>query len=272
MADDGLGAYGLSIGGLPGAAAWMQPVPAGRPHLQVEVVVAAGATPDHPSSVDGDTADLRLVGVGGGRLQARRGTGVATYTLAAVPPDEDLLHPYLAPAAALVWRWAGREALHAGVFTAGGGAVLVVGGKEAGKSTTLAWLAGTAGAAVLADDLAVLEGDQVQAGPRTLDLRSADGERTVRGGDRSRVTLGSVPPALPLAGIAVLDWGERFALTSVPMEDRPAVIGAHRMFPGLPVDPEALLELLAVPIVRMTRPPDPTRVAEAGATLLHAFE
>ncbi len=126
---------------------------------------------------------------------------------------------------------------------------------------------------MLADDLAVLDGDQVQAGPRALDLLSAGGERTVRGGDRSRATLGSVPAALPLAGIAVLDWGERFALTSVPMEDRPAVIGAHRMFPACLSTPALLLlELLAVPIVRMTRPPDPTRVVETGATLLDAFE
>ncbi len=136
----------------------------------------------------------------------------AHFHLGGAPPDEDLLHPYLAPAAALYWQWAGREAIHAGVFEVGGGAILMLGDKEAGKSTTLAWLATQGGTPVLSDDLAVLDGDDVLVGPRSIDLRVGQGtlpgvsEHLVRSGERHRVRLPAASPTLPLAGLVVLDW------------------------------------------------------------------
>src|SRR5262245_16536866 len=126
----------------------------------VRLCVEAGVASRRPSRYDGDTADLRLAG--GGRLMARRDTADVRIVLPLVPPDPDLLHPYLAPAAALVWRWRGCEAIHGGVFEGRRGAVLLLGGKEAGKSTMLAWLAAE-GFAVLADDLAVIDGYGVVA-------------------------------------------------------------------------------------------------------------
>ena len=80
-----------------------------------------------------------------------------------VRPDE-LVHPYLAPAAAVIARWMGRESMHAGAFAAGGQALGVVGTREAGKSSTLAWLA-RAGVDVLCDDMLIVDGDAPVAGP-----------------------------------------------------------------------------------------------------------
>ena len=50
----------------------------------------------------------------------------------------------------------------------GGRALGVVGTREAGKSSTLAWLA-VAGTEVLCDDLLVIDGQSTFKGPRTID-------------------------------------------------------------------------------------------------------
>src|SRR5204862_5782827 len=121
------------------------------------------------ASLDGTAADLPLVG--GGRLRMRRGDERAVFSFAELPPDEDLLHPYLAPAAALAHLWAGREALHGGAFATSAGAVALFAEKDGGKSTTLAWLAAEHRLPVLADDLVVLRNGAVLSAPRCLDLR-----------------------------------------------------------------------------------------------------
>jgi hypothetical protein len=248
----------------------MQPQLQGAPTLRLEVWV--GNANDVPSRVDARSADIRLLG--GGRLRARRGAGVVHYLLPVRPPDEDLLHPYLAPAAALVWRWAGREAIHGGAFAVRGEAVLIIGGKEAGKSSTLAWLSGL-GVTVMSDDLAVLDDGGVLAGPRSLDLRrgavAVPAERTVRGGDRLRVTLPPAHDVLPLAGVAVLEWGPRFDVERVPVDRRMGYLAPQRSFPGLDPDPVVVLELLSVPMLKFTRPPGVAGLDQVGRALLEAF-
>ena len=267
MSDTGqAGAYGMRIAGLPGAHPWMQPLPPAAPSLRLDVQV--GRCDDRPSTVDAQSADISLLG--GGRLRARRDAGTIEYVLPVRPPDEDLLHPYLAPAAALVWRWAGREAIHAGAFAGGAGAVLVLAPKEGGKSTTLAWMA-AAGVTVLSDDLAVVDGDRVLAGPRTIDLRAPGDGRSVRGGDRRRVTLPPAPEALPLAGVAVLEWGSTLEVEAVPVKRRMHYLAPQRSFPGLDANAVALLHLMAVPMVRLTRPPGPASLEEVGGRLLETF-
>ena len=175
--------------------------------------------------------------IGGGRLRQERHRPEAHFHLRPTA-DEDLLHPYLAPAAALFWQWSGREAIHAGVFEAEAGAVMMLGDKEAGKSTTLAWLATQGGTAVLSDDLAVLDGDDVLVGPRSIDLRvGGEGtlpgvsEHLVRSGERHRVRLPAAPPALRLAGLVVLDWGPTLELAPVGFAGRMELIARQRMFP-----------------------------------------
>ena len=253
-----LGAYGLVLPGLPEAEAFMQPQHAEAPVLSVLVHPADGADSVAPI-LTADEADLPLLG--GGRLRYRRGDDCAHYDLPERPPDEDLLHPYLAPAAALFWQWSGHEAIHAGAFAAPGGAVLILGDKAAGKSTTLARLA-EGGIPVLTDDLAVLDGTDVLAGPRSIDLRPGSGARgrleahTVRQGERQRLRLSPVPASLPLAGVVTLGWGSTLDLSAVRMDQRLPVVSRQRTFPGLAPDPVSLLELASVPMISATRPPD----------------
>ena len=84
MSQSALGAYGLNIVGLAGAEEWMQALPHCSPPLRVET--AREATPNlEGSSLDGTTADLRLVG--GGRLRMRRGDERAVFSFPE-PPRE----------------------------------------------------------------------------------------------------------------------------------------------------------------------------------------
>ncbi len=259
-ADNGtLGAYGLVVRGLPDAAPFMQPLPADAPAFTVHVHPLREYRELEPPSLSTDAADLPLLG--GGRLRATRSEPGAHYFLDNRPSDEDLLHPYLAPAAALFWQWAGREAIHAGVFATPRGAVLVLGDKEAGKSTTLGWLATEGGVTVLADDLAVMDGTQVLAGPRSIDLRPTEGVPTpphhvVRDGGRHRIRLPAAPPSLPLAGVVTLAWGTTLEFTPVPFGDRLALIAQQRTFPGLTPGAVSMLELGSVPMIRASRPRD----------------
>lgn len=277
-----LGAYGFCVPGLGGGEALLQPVPDTAPELGIDVVVAP--SDDRPSVVDADRADLRLLT--GGRLRANRGDSTVRLILGSRPPAQELVHPYLAAAAGLVWRWPGREALHAGAVhvEAAGGAVLVLGGKEAGKSTTLAWLAGVAGAGVMADDLAVIDEGRVVSGPRSIDLRAeavamlrpgaADAiarVQPVRGGERARMALGPVPHDLAVVGVATLGWAPEVHVTPVPLADRWALLASQRYFPTLATDGASVLALVSVPTVRIGRPRGPTGLAAAAQALLDAF-
>lgn len=255
-----VGAYGLAIDGLGGAEAWMQELPDASPRLRVE---AARAASPHArtSSLSETEADLRLVG--GGRLRMRRADARALFSFPEIPPDEDLLHPYLAPAAALAQLWAGREALHGGAFATAGGAVVVLAEKDGGKSTTLAWLAAEHRLPVLSDDLVVLTDAAVLPGPRCLDLRRsrsldrfALGDvQVVRRSERLRLTLPSAPAEAPPIAVVVLLWGARTRLEAPAPPERLRELLPHRMYGHrLPGDPKTILQLAALPMLVVTRP------------------
>jgi hypothetical protein len=270
-----LGAYGLRLEGLAGAARAMAPVPEGSPTLAVSCEpMTTGPAAARPSQVSALGADLRLLG--GGRLRMSSGESRARFAFAQAPSADDLLHPYLAPAAALSQVWRGNEALHAGAFAAGGGAVLVLGAKQGGKSTTLAWIARQHGLPVLADDLAIIVDGAVLAGPRCLDLRSdaeidpsalGDG-RLVRARARRRIPLPGAPDRLPIAAIVALRWGARTGLDPLPVAQRLPALLPQRMFHAqLAIDPVAMLRLLGVPMWTLTRPRGEPGLA-AGVTAL----
>jgi hypothetical protein len=273
---DRCGAYGLRIEGLETAAAWMHCLPASAPCLRVEIVVRAGAH-DQPSEVSPECVNLRLVGRG--RMLMRRGDDRARFTFAAPPRGPDVLHPYLASAAALAQLWAGREALHAGAFATPAGAVLLLGGKEGGKSTTLAALAREHRVAVVADDLAVIERGSVLAGPRCIDLRSigaveprlTEGGEPVRGAGRLRLTVPAVPAVMPIAATVSLGWGTRVDLRPVEPSQRIGELLAQRMYGALlPVDHDAFLGLAALPVMKLMRPRGRHGLADA-ANLLASY-
>lgn len=262
-----LGAYGLRLSGLDDAAAWMTPVrsPAG-------LLVRASVDPrvnDAPSELHDHSADLRLRA--GGRLRVTSAPAEAAFAFAgpSLPPAADLLHPLLAPAAALTHIWAGREALHAGALAVGAGAVLLVGEPETGKSTTLALCATERDVGVLTDDLAIVQDGQVLAGPRCLDLREgsllarAAAPGRVRAGTRVRLDLPAAPPAAPLAGVVSLGWGPRARLEPIAPAERLRALLAQRMFADhVAADLPAFVDMVALPMLTLERP-----LGEAG---LHA--
>jgi hypothetical protein len=273
MSRSALGAYGLNIVGLAGAEEWMQALPRLSPLLRVETARDAARNFER-SSLDETAAEVRLVGRG--RLQMRRGDERAVFSFPEPPPDEDLLHPYLAPAAALAHLWAGREALHGGAFATSAGAVALFAEKEGGKSTTLAWLAVKHGLPVLSDDLVVLKSGAVLSGPRCVDLRRTralnglelDAARLVRSSERLRLTLPPTPSEAPLIGSVVLRWGARTRLEEPAAGDRLRELLPHRMYGDrLSGDPSALLEVAALPMLIVTRPRGEEGLREAARAL-----
>src|SRR5436190_6540154 len=273
MSQSELGVYGLTIVGLAGAEEWMQALPHCSPPLRVETARDAARSFER-AALDGTAADLRLVG--GGRLRMRRGDERAVFSFPEMPPDEDLLHPYLAPAAALAHLWAGREALHGGAFATSAGAVALLAEKEGGKSTTLAWLAVKHRLPVLSDDLVVLRSGAVLSGPRCLDLRRTrtlngldlDTAHVVRNGERLRLSLPPTPSETPLIGSVVLRWGPRTRLDEPAAADRLRELLPHRMYRDrLGGDPLALLQVAALPMLIVTRPRGEEGLREAALAL-----
>jgi hypothetical protein len=268
-----LGAYGLNIVGLAGAVEWLQTLPDSSPPLRIETA-CDGDRNFERSSLDETSADLRLVG--GGRLRMRRGDERAVFSFPEPLPDEDLLHPYLAPAAALAHMWAGREALHAGAFATSAGAVALFAEKEGGKSTTLAWLAEEHRLPVLSDDLVVLRSGAVLSGPRCLDLRRTralnrldlDTAHVVRNSERLRLSLPPAPSETPLIASVVLRWGPRTRLDEPAAADRLRELLPHRMYGDrLGGDPPAFLQVAALPMVIVTRPRGEKGLREAARVL-----
>ena len=207
-----IGAYGIRLRGLEAAAELLVPVDGPAPAYLVESVVRS--PPPGPEHVDDDHAELRLRS-GGRVLVDRRGASVRFEVPHALRPDE-LVHPYLAPAAAVISRWLGRESVHAGAFAVDGRALGIVGTREAGKSSTLAWLA-LAGTEVVCDDLLVIDGRSTFTGPRSIDLREDAAARLGAGEaigvtgarERWRLRLGPTADRHVLAGFVFLSLGRR---------------------------------------------------------------
>ncbi len=232
----------------------------------------------------GDPPPLDLVGDDRARLPLAGGgwidvaPGRVAFRLDEPHADGNLLHPYLAPAAALAARWAGRESFHAGALIAGGGAWGLLGGKEDGKSTLLAWLA-LSGHGVVADDLLVVDGGAALAGPRCIDLRGSAAERLGAGEplglvgvrERWRVRLDAVPASVPLLGWVLLDWAETLSVRPVRGSERLLALPRHRSVQLAPESPQALLALSSLPVWRLSRPRRWDDLAEGADRLLDAL-
>jgi hypothetical protein len=271
------GAYGLRIEGLDEAGRWMQRVSCDAPVLTVACIQRAAAPV--PSHVDADSADIHLQALADARMRIERRSGRVTYLFPRTPAQADLLHPYLLPAAALAHAWCGREALHAGAFCTTAGAVIVLGDKEGGKSSTLAWIARELELPVQADDLVVLQGGAVLAGPRCIDLRTPTATRygalwsgdPVRLGSRLRLSLPQAVAAAPVIGCTVLGWGQRLRLAPVPPAGRLRLLAPQRFVGGLDADPVAILDLAALPMLHLQRPPSLDGLPATAEALVRAW-
>ena len=268
----GRGAYGLRITGI---SADDMLVPADRlwPHLRVAVTIAATDSALTEEAVTEERADLRLRT--GGRLEVHRATGLARFVVPRRLTDDEVVHPFLAPAAAVMAHWLNRPCFHSGGFVSAGGVWGLVGDRESGKSTTLAWLA-LQGHSIVADDILVLDPEgRAYAGPRSIDLRRGTaehlgvGEALGRVGARSRwrMTLKPLNLELPFRGWFFLAWGERIEVVRLRGSESLARLLQQRTLRVRPTDPAAFLDLAALPAWEIRRPRD-WALLEAASTCL----
>jgi hypothetical protein len=262
---------------LPGLAAVRDLlVPAADDWPVLELRQEPGRATGADERVDDERALLILRN--GGEIELERDGPRALYRVPKPLTPAALLHPYLAPVATVVAHWSGRETLHAAAIVVDGGAWAVLGARESGKSSTVAWLA-RAGVGVLCDDILVLDRDVALAGPRVLDLRSEAAERLEAGealgvvGERERwrLRLEQVPPAVPLAGWVSLAWSERVEVAPVSVAERIGLLVGQR---GLRVparDPALLVDLAALPALELRRPHGWDSLPEAADRLLDAL-
>jgi hypothetical protein len=278
-AQTGLGAYGVALAGLDDAARLLRPAEPWWPSLQVEIVELDTPRPIARERLTDHDAQYRLTA--GGSMTVERDSGRCTL---AFPPGErapsasDLVHPYLTTPLATVRHWAGSSVLHAGAFVAGGAAWVVPGTKGAGKSTLLAALA-MLGADVLADDLAVIDGADVLAGPACIDLRS-DAAAWLDVGDdigvvghrrRWRYELPPVPTRVPLGGVLALQWDQHAALQPLRVDDRLRMLLTNVALRPAPPAPDVLLALASMPGYTFARPRDWPSITTSAERLLEVL-
>jgi len=242
------------------------------PHLGI--AVEHGAPPLTPEVLTADHAEIILKT--GGRLFIDRRDEVARYAVPRHLSDDELVHPFLAPAAAVMAHWLGRPSFHAGAFVADGGAWAVAGDREAGKSSTVAWLAGQ-GHPIVTDDILVTEGGAAYAGPRSVDLRGDTADRLGIGSElgvvgtreRWRVALPQLGAAtLPLRGWIFLEWTSEPQLRRLSPSECLTRLISHIGMRRSTADPAALLELAMLPAWDFGRRRDWALMDETGERLL----
>jgi hypothetical protein len=251
------GAYGLRLRGLEGADDLLVPADADWPAL--ELTWRVGESREEPEWVKPDAARLSLRT--GGHIEIDRTGERVVFVVPRPLHPEELVHPYLAPVAAVMAHWLGRESIHAGAFVIDGGVWGVVGDRESGKSSTLASLA-LAGVEVICDDMLVLDGMTALAGPRAIDLREEPaarlgvGESIGRAGarERWRLRLGAVEGGLELRGWIHLAWGERVEASRLEGGERVGRLIEQRGARLPPATHSVLFDLASLPTWEVRRP------------------
>jgi hypothetical protein len=262
-------AYGFRVAGIDSRYLQRDGDPR-RPLLTVTRTVARPGDAARPSLPGTIAVGL----VGGGRLVVDRDARSARFETPEPLDPDDVVHPYLAPAAAVLAGWEGWNAFHAGAFAHGGRTIAVLGRRERGKSTLLAALA-LDGVPVVTDDMLVLERRAAHAGPRCIDLRATDLDRRFldarlvpsRSGDRLRLGLPSLPSAPELAGWVALEWGRELELEPLRPGLRLHRLASAHSRAGSPND-DALLELAQLPGWELRRPPGLDLLPETVRRLL----
>ncbi|MFG1841381.1 hypothetical protein ACGFH8_23520 [Micromonospora sp. NPDC049175] len=262
MPTSGRGVYGLRVHGLDGVTE-LPPADGAALGWPAVRVGQLHVPPPAPSPLN-DARGTRIL-ADGRTLAVDRLWGTATFYGPPLAPDV-LAHPYLAPVATTVNRWAGRETFHSGAFVLAGRAWAVLGPRTAGKSSLLTALAAR-DVPILTDDILVVDGADAFAGPRCVDLRQpVPGvglpTRPVRAGDLLRVGLPPIASRVPLGGWLFLRWGAAVTLTRLPGGALLARLARQRSFGQLRSDPAALLALAALPAWELIRPRDWAALAD----------
>jgi hypothetical protein len=208
----------------------------------------------------------------GGERAVLAAASVATVTVEREPltitvaapepvPDEVVVHPLLAFAGAAAARWHRRSALHGAAVLVGESAWVLLAAPGGGKSTLASELS-RRGHPVLSDDLSVIDGHTVLAGPRACDLRSDAAGELKRGvplpdtvgRPRWREELPAAPLEAPLGGFVLLEWGDRVAARPALSGGKLAALASCEALAAGPTEPTSFLDLLGLPCVRLTRP------------------
>jgi len=251
--DVGQGAYGLRLDGLS-TSLLVSPVPESWPRVTLR------QNPDTPPAEKSTYSDnaIDLSYETGWGVSLRREPATMSFQVKRRVPDDELVHPLLAPAAMHFAAWLGHAAFHGGAFIQNGRAFGVLAERNTGKSTTLAQFANR-GIPVLVDDALVVDKNGIAlAGPRCIDLRpeavTDESLEAVRGDGRRRLRLPPIDPSYPLGGVFVLRWDGTVSIEALPPGERLIALARH-------CRPEvgrtsALLELSRLPVWRVQRPRD----------------
>ena len=265
-----VGAYGLRLENAEGARALLVPASPEWPRLRIQRRIGQG---DAETDWLSDRAALIKL-QNGGEISIDRERGVSTFVLPRRVGTAELVHPLLAPVAAVMAYWLGRESFHASGFVASGGIWGLLGDRGSGKSTTVARLA-LEGVPIACDDLLVVEDGVAFVGPRSVDLRREAAEYlgvgealgVVGARERWRMRLGAAAQDR-LAGWIFLAWGQRVEAVRVPPAERLPRLHANR---GVNVPPQnvgTLLDLAALPSWELRRPPGWSSLPDAVECLL----
>ena len=235
-----------------------------------------GAIEDDRMDVGEHHADIAVAGQVS--IAVRRADRHVEIVLPEDPLPEAIVHPVATVPLAVLARWRGDATLHAGAVLRDGAAYAVCGGQGAGKSTTMALLA-QRGLPVVTDDLLVVSGGEALAGPSCVDLRPDVAERfpdarflgVVGRRERYRLLTAPAPARTPLGGLFLLGWHADGPARVEPLtlEERAQVIHVfdYAGSVGLPRG-EALMDLLALPMWRLSRARDWQAADEALDLLL----
>lgn len=266
------GAYGLHLPTLRDAGDLLLQAPAQWTEWQIVLAEGSGSPEEF---VDDSRARIRSAPSGWVDLDRARCT--STLHLPSAPKPAEIAQPFLGSTAVVAAHWMGWHSFHAGAFVAHGRAWAILGTKGAGKSSLLAALS-LRGPAILADDVLVVDhGLQGLAGPRCIDLRHETaaalgvGETLGVVGTRERWRMGLRPvePEVPLGGWIHLEWGEP-EIRRVPAQERVQELFANlalRVQSHDPVVLSRLMELFALPMLRVRRPRDIGRIDETAERL-----
>jgi hypothetical protein len=266
-----IGAYGLRLDNVERARPLLVAASHSWPRLKIRRRLGEGGG-KHDWMTEA-AASLKLQN--GGEIAVDRARSEATFVLPRRVGTAEIVHPLLAPVAAVMAYWLGRQSFHAGAFVAGGKVWGIVGERGAGKSTTVARLA-LEGVPIVCDDMLILDGHMAHVGPRSVDLRREAAGRlgvgqyigVVGARERWRLPVDQLPGELTLGGWIFLAWGDRLQATTISGPNRFVRLAGNRGTRLPERSPDALLDLASLPAWELVRPRRWSSLPEAVACLL----
>jgi hypothetical protein len=256
----------------------LNPSPLAWPEVEVNVRDESQTGLDRPTAPAWRPNMAEFPLRSGGRISICGQPPTVALCLPRPVPDECVMQPHLAAAAAALGIWSGSEALHGGAFVFSGRAWALLGDKGAGKSTTLGQLA-LAGCTVLADDLVIWRDGDVLVGPRCVDLR-AEAAGVLGVGrplgvigtrERWRLDLPDAPAAVPLAGLIRLDWAQEASIRPLSVAESLTLVLANGALP-IPIKPSAsAMDLANSCVLSWSRPKEWDPSEDAIGVLLDSL-